>query len=131
MDTQSTDLGLASYDAEAVRATACDYIEGWYAGDADRMERSLHDDLVKRTSSAGDEAAADELRMVSKARMIDLTRAGGGTDVADPAIEIFVDDVSTDIASARVVCADYLDYLHLVKTPAGWKIANIIFHSVS
>jgi len=29
-----------------------------------------------------------------------LTRAGGGSDVADPAIEVFVDDETADIASA-------------------------------
>jgi hypothetical protein len=27
---------------------ALDYIEGWYTGDAARMERALHPDLAKR-----------------------------------------------------------------------------------
>lgn len=33
-----------------------------------------------------------------------------------------------DMDTVRVVSPEYLDYLHLVKTPAGWKIANILFH---
>ena len=36
-------LGSAtpSSDAEAIKQAALDYIEGWYAGDAARMERSI------------------------------------------------------------------------------------------
>ena len=35
-------------DEAAIRAAALDYIEGWYTGDAARMERAVHPDLVKR-----------------------------------------------------------------------------------
>ena len=35
-------------DSAAIRATALDYVEGWYTGDAARMERALHPELVKR-----------------------------------------------------------------------------------
>src|SRR5215207_8801778 len=35
-------------DTTAIRAAALDYAEGWYAGDADRMARALHPELVKR-----------------------------------------------------------------------------------
>ncbi len=109
---------------DAVRATALDYIEGWYTGDAARMERALHDDLVKRTPAA--EGAAG-LRAVTKERMVELTRDGGGRDVADPGIEVHVDDVVGDLATARTVCVDFVDYLHLVRTPAGWRIVDVLF----
>ncbi len=120
----------ASADTDAVRSVALDYIEGWYHGDAERMERSLHDELVKRTPPGGDESASAELRIVTKDRMVELTSGGGGTDVAEPAIEVFVDDVSDDIASARTVCADFVDYLHLTRTRGGWKIANVLFRNL-
>ena len=125
MNVPSTASGPTSAHADAVLAAARDYIEGWYSGDAERMERSLHDDLVKRTLSA-DGGASRELRTVSKTQMVELTRAGGGTDIADPAIEISVDEVSGNIAAARVACADYVDFLHLVDTPTGWRIAGIV-----
>ena len=32
----------------AIRATVSDYIEGWFDGDAERMERALHPELAKR-----------------------------------------------------------------------------------
>ena len=35
-------------DAAAIRQTALDYIEGWYEGNAERMERALHPELAKR-----------------------------------------------------------------------------------
>ena len=31
-----------------ITAAALDYVEGWFDGDADRMRRALHPDLVKR-----------------------------------------------------------------------------------
>jgi hypothetical protein len=121
-----TNTTVAS-DTDRVRAVALDYIEGWYQGDAVRMGRSLHDDLVKRTRLGDAEPAEADLRAVSKERMVELTSSGGGSDVVDPAIEVVVDDVFDDIACARTVCVDYVDYLQLVKTPDGWKIANILF----
>ena len=101
MRTSPNDPTSASLDADAVRSVALDYIEGWYHGDPDRMAESLHDDLVKRTPLANDDSGASDLRPVSKARMVELTRDGGGTDVADPMIKVFVDDLSDDIAQAH------------------------------
>ncbi|HEY7728879.1 MAG TPA: nuclear transport factor 2 family protein, partial [Candidatus Eisenbacteria bacterium] len=41
-------------DSAAIRATALDYIEGWYTGDAARMERALHPGLAKRIVQRND-----------------------------------------------------------------------------
>jgi hypothetical protein len=111
-------------DEAQVETAARDYVEGWYTGDVDRMNRALHADLVKRIPDADD---TESLREVSKARMVELTAEGGG-DWPDAEFEIFIDDISTDIASVRVVSPEYLDYLHLAKTGDGWKIANVLFH---
>ena len=35
-------------DSAGITRTALDYIEGWYTGDATRMERALHPELAKR-----------------------------------------------------------------------------------
>jgi hypothetical protein len=43
---------ITSPDESAeIKKTALDYIEGWYAGDAARMERALHPELAKRMIS--------------------------------------------------------------------------------
>lgn len=106
-----------------IEATLRDYIEGWYDGDVERMERSLHDDLVKRIRA---DATGREFRPVSKERMVGLTEAGGGgTPGAE--YEIAVHHVSDGIASAHVDSREYLDYAQLVETSGGWKIAQILF----
>jgi hypothetical protein len=106
-----------------VETVARDYVEGWYLGDAERMDRALHPELVKRTPETD---RSGTLREVGKARMVELTAGGGGAD-PDAVFEILVDDVSTDIATVGVISPEYLDYLHLVKSREGWKIANVLF----
>lgn len=117
----------SSSDEVEVEAVARDYIVGWYTGDVDRMDRALHADLVKRMPVDYDSLGAGGLRAVSKSRMLELIAEGGGEN-PDAVVEILIDDVSTDIATARVVSPEYLDYLHLAKTPEGWKIVNVLFH---
>ena len=110
-----------SGDHEAVVAAALDYFEGWFDGDEARMERALHPNLVKRR-------ARDELGITTNERMLELTRRGEGTeDGADRTLDIEVHDVYGDIATATVRSAVYHEYLHLVRTREGWKIANALW----
>ena len=113
----------------AVENTLKDYIEGWYKGDASRMDRSLHSDLVKRIPIFHSSDADIKLRMVPKSRMVELTSKGGG-ESPDAEYQIVVDDIEKNIATARVLSLEYLDYLHLVKTKKGWRIVNILFRSL-
>lgn len=125
MSSPPDPLPPASSDAAEIEAVARDYIEGWYAGNVERMDRALHAELVKRIPQSED---PDSLREVTKTRMIELTADGGG-DTPDPDMEIDIYDIATDIATARVVSPEYVDYLHLVKTSGGWKIANVLFRN--
>lgn len=110
-------------EQELITQTALDYYGGWFDGDAARMERALHPDLVKRR-------AGDELGITTAERMIELTRRGEGKgDAADRRLDIEVADVFEDIASVTVRSAPYYEYLHLVRTRDGWKIANVLFQS--
>ena len=111
-------------EADAVEAVVRDYIDGWHSGDAQRMDRSLHDDLVKRRIS--DEAAPGDLSRVTKTQMVQLTRDGGGRS-PDVAAEVVVHHVEGNIASAQVATEEYLDYLHLSKTSGGWRIVHDLF----
>ena len=106
---------------EAITATVRDYFEGWFDGDQERMDRALHPNLVKRR-------AGEELGVTTKERMLELTRAGEGKpDGADRTLDIEVEDVHGDIASATVRSAVYHEYVHLVRTQDGWKIANALW----
>ncbi len=108
----------SSRDEASVVATALDYFEGWFDGDTVRMDRALHPNLVKRR-------AGEELGITTQERMLELTRRGEGKeDAADRTLHIEVEDVYGDIASVTVRSAVYHEYLHLVRTRDGWKIAN-------
>ena len=113
-----------STDQELITRTVLDYFEGWFDGDSARMERALHPDLVKR--SPGDDASF--LGITTAERMVELTKLGEGKPYAtDRHIEVEVQDVYEDIASVLVRSAPYHEYLHLVRTPDGWKIANALW----
>jgi hypothetical protein len=45
----------------------------------------------------------------------------------DLGIEIVVNDVYDTIASVSVYSRVYREYLHLVRTRGGWKIANALW----
>jgi ketosteroid isomerase-like protein len=111
----------SSAERKVIVAVARDYFEGWFDGDEARMERALHPDLVKRR-------AGNELGITTKERMLELTREGEGKeDGADRTLRIEVEDVYGDIASVTVHSAVYHEYVHLVRTSGGWKIANALW----
>jgi hypothetical protein len=112
---------LAEADKRAIEATVRDYFEGWYDGDTARMDRALHPDLVKRR-------AGEELGVTTKERMVELTAAGeGAADRGDGRIEIGIPDVYGDIACAIVHTGTYHEHVQLVRTTAGWRIANALW----
>lgn len=110
----------------AIEATIRDYIEGWYEGDPVRMERALHPELVKRTPISAENDDSARLRAVTRDRMVELTRAGGG---ASPGADYVIDvhSVYGPIATGLVRSVEYLDYLHLIETADGWRIVAILF----
>lgn len=111
-------------DRDAVAATIRDYIEGWYRGEAEMMDRSLHDGLAKRMLA---EDSTSALHEVSKESMVEHTASGGGDNPAAE-FEIEVYAISDDIATGSVLSPDYLDYVQLARTDKGWKIVNILYH---
>ena len=110
---------------DAVRSVVNDYIEGWFEGNAGRMKQALHPDFVKRCRGIeGDDP--DALETLSAREMIDGAADGEGRreDAPDRQIEIRIDHLSGGIASAQCFCHRYVDLLHLIEMPDGWKIVN-------
>ena len=123
--TKSDPLTEAEPARELIRQAALDYFEGWFDGDVERMDRALHPDLVKRWP--GEEHGAN-LGITTKERMLELTAAGAGAEAGvDRRLEVEIEDVYGDIASVTVRSAVYHEYLHLVRTRDGWKIANALW----
>jgi Putative lumazine-binding len=110
----------------AIIDTVRDYFEGWYDGDARRMERALHPALAKRApvGEALDETTAEW--------MIDATSKGVGKrdDPDERRLEIVVDDVYDRIATVTVRGPIYIEYVHLVLMQDGWRIVNTLYEPV-
>lgn len=113
-----------STEAAVVNAVL-DYFEGWFDGDAARMERALHPGLAKRSL----EDDGRTLNETSAAWMIDATARGLGRerDPGDRRIEVKVEDAYRTIANVTVHSAVYREYVQLVRTPEGWKIVNALW----
>ena len=110
-------------DAEAIERTVRDYFEGWFDGDAARMERALHPGLAKRA------LREDGLDEDTAATMIRATADGRGTrdDPDERRVEVDVVEVYGTIATVVVHSPIYREYLHLGRTDEGWKIVNALW----
>src|SRR4030095_10829603 len=103
-------------DAAAIRQTALDYIEGWYEGDAARMERSLHPELAKRLVKT-DAKGASTLEPMGALTLVQPTRKtwGKATPVERRQKDVTILDVFEGAATVKLVAADWIDYLHLAR----------------
>lgn len=116
-------------DAIAIEAAAMDYAEGWYNGNAERMERALHSSLVKRTLMQDDTGRWTVNRTATFENMIQWTRESEGTAWTGAQVfEVEVLDIFRDVATVRCLSAEYVDYLHLARFGTeGWKIVNVLW----
>jgi len=112
-----------SDDSSAIRATVRNYIEGYYTGNAGRMEQSLHRHYLKHMIH-GD----IPMREKSGSEMVQEIRSHGPSDLplAEQTEQISVLDISGDIASAKLVAAHWVDYMTLSKLDGQWKILSVV-----
>lgn len=110
----------------AIRATALDYIQGWYTGDAERMERALHPELAKRVIMRKP-GKKDQIEQQSALTLILKTRAGIGKADPHPRGEFRLIDRFENAAVARIDASDWVDYLQLGKWQGQWKIVNVLW----
>ena len=109
-------------------ATVLDYFEGWFDGDATRMDRALHPGLAKHALGQ-DATRSGVLDVTTKDEMVEATRQGRGRqrDVPDRAIQIEIASLSGDIASVVVHSAVYVEYALLARTADGWRITSTLW----
>jgi len=115
-------------DSTAIRAAALDYIEGWYEGNAERMERALHPELAKRIVRTTPEGKS-RLDQMGAMTLVQGTRAGGGksTPKEQQQKDVTILDIYRNAASAKVVASKWVDYLHLAKFNDRWVIVNVLW----
>ena len=118
-------------DSAAIKQTALDYIEGWYEGNAERMERSLHPELAKRNVRTDPQTRQSSLHQISAMTLVHGTRAGGGTYIPKEKRQedVTILDVFENAASVKVVAAGWIDYMHMVKWNGRWLIINVLWEN--
>ena len=118
----------SSTDTVAIRQAALDYIEGWYEGDPQRMERALHPELVKRIVRA-DSTGAGWISSMGASQLVAGTRAAYGreTPAAARKTEVTILDVFQNSASAKIDAGPWIDYLHLARVNGRWVIVNVLW----
>jgi hypothetical protein len=113
-------------DESAIRAAVSDYIEGYYTGDAARMEKTLHPHYLKHTISDSD----GRLRMTETTglQILQDVRSAGPVylQASERNDQITVLDLDGDIASAKLVTAHWTDYMTLTKWNGEWKIVSVV-----
>lgn len=112
----------------AIKQTALDYIEGWYEGNAERMERALHPELAKRIVRSNPQGNS-RLDQMSAMTLVLGTRRGGGksTPAEKQQKDVTILDVFENAASVKVVASEWVDYLHMAKFNGKWVIVNVLW----
>ena len=116
-------------DSAGIRAAALDYIDGWYAGDAARMERALHPELAKRIVATDPATGQSRIGQMGASVLVNQTREGGGSDIptASRRNEVRIFEIYNNTASVRVTATGWIDYMHLAKWNGQWKIVNVLW----
>ena len=114
-------------DSAGIREAALNYIEGWYAGNAERMTLALHPDLAKRIVQPRPDGRT--LENMTAAQLIDYTGRGGGrmTPADRQLKDVTILDIYRNVASVKIVAGDWIDYLHVARFDDGWKIVNVLW----
>ena len=116
-------------DSSAIRATALDYVEGWYDGNAERMSRAVHPELVKRIVVSDTATKRSVIETMGATALVNGTRRGWGKDT--PANrrqkDVTILDVFGNAASVKSVMADWIDYLQMAKVDGRWVIVNVLW----
>jgi len=113
-------------DSAGIRATALDYIEGWYTNDAARMERALHPKLAKRMVWA-DSAGKSHLVDLTALELIQGTRQHPPAPASERRKDVQILSAFGNAAVVRIDAQDWVDYLQQIKWNGKWKIINVVW----
>ena len=116
-------------DSSAIRATALDYVEGWYEGNPERMGRALHPELVKRIVVSDTATKRSVLQDMGASALVNGTRHGWGKETPRnrQQKDVTILDIFRNAASVKAVMADWIDYLQIAKVDGRWVIVNVLW----
>ncbi len=115
-------------DSAAIRATALDYVEGWYTADTVRMARAVHPDLVKRIVQTGPDGRSRIDQMDAAGLVANTGRGGGkGTPLERQQKDVVILDIFQNAASVRATMSGWIDYMQMARFNGRWVIINVLW----
>jgi hypothetical protein len=119
-------------DSAAIRATALDYVEGWYAGDGDRVARAVHPELVKRIVVTDTATGRRFVQTMGSSALVNGARRGFGRATPEDRRrrDVAILDIFASAASVRTAMADWVDYLQMARFEGRWLIVNVLWERV-
>ncbi len=119
-------------DTLAIKETTLNYIEGYFYKDAERMEKALHPELVKRSIQKTKDGYEFVLNrgasfMIMAAANNSNRHAANPEEPIESIVEIY--DIVGNAANVKVSTNQYgfIDYLHIGKYNNEWKIVNVFW----
>ena len=122
-------------DSLSIEKACRDYVEGWAAGDAERVAKAVSPELVKRTVGQDKEGVSFTNNM-SASLLIAVTKMNRegvkGKDLEPDKpfkLDVRICDVTGDYAMARASNTKYgfFDYCQLARFNGEWKIINVLW----
>jgi hypothetical protein len=116
-------------DSAAIRATALDYVEGWYEGNPERMGRALHPELVKRIVVPDTATKRSVIQGMGASALVNGARHGWGKETPKDKQQkdVTILDIFGNASSVKAVMADWIDYLQIAKVDGRWVIVNVLW----
>ena len=120
---------LRNPDYKAVKQAILDYVEGVYETDPRRIERSVHPDLAKRGFFVTEKETTEST--MSFTQFIEHTKTYNkdGQFPPDAPKEIVIYEVLDHTASAKLIAAWGIDYMHLAKYSDTWMIVHVLWQT--
>ena len=124
-------MAQATGDRAGVERAALDYLEGFYEGDADKIRRGVHPDVVKYgfMSRDGAEYRGSPMSFAEMLEYAESVRKSGEHPPASAPKEVVVLEVQDQIAAAKVIAWWGMDYLQMARYDGEWKILHVLWQT--
>ncbi len=115
-------------DTTQIIETALNYGDGWYSGDAARMEKAIHPDLNKICPVTMPQTGKTFLMISSWSGLVEPAPAKAGfIEESKRNISVKVLKMNDNVACAKLTSSQFNDYLEMVKFDGQWKIVNVLW----
>ena len=114
-----------------IKETVLNYADGFYSGDAARLEKALHPDLNKVIVNRLPASNSYYLQYSTISELIEYTKTNSGfVEKEKRNIEIKILSLDSSFAAVKLKSAFFNDYIQLINIEGTWKIVNVLWSYV-